>query len=530
MRKLLFVCALLVAGSSAFAQVGIEQKIETPRPPLPLASALYKSLKTPFLFVTPQGQATSLLSNYREVALGAAQQGLNPANYWPATFDQQLANLNASNAAVFEMSVVQSLLAYARDLSVGRVNPTDVGGEIKVLPQPLDVEKLSTALSNTTGTLEQNLNQQLAPKYPQYQQLLEVLRIYRQIPDSYLPPVSAPKHNLKLRSSDPVVTNVKIRLHTLGFSISDSSTEVTIELLQAVSLYMKLQNLPPPSDLSRSSAFWAHLGTSKAERISQIEMGLEKLRWLPSSGDRYVFVNLAFQKMRVFENGNVVLEMNTVNGRPERKSPMLHDRVVNVELNPTWTVPSKLLIEDKVPHILKDPTYLQENNYVVLDPTLHQEIDPASVNWAALTKKTAGLITLRQGPGLGNALGVMKFNLTNPYAIYMHDTNERELFGNQQRLLSSGCIRLQQPLDFAAYLLRDNPKWDSPSKFEEHLATQKVAESSVKPQLYIILKKPVPVNLVYLTTDVDVNGHVSFANDYYRQDARLRALLQSRGF
>lgn len=284
------------------------------------------------------------------------------------------------------------------------------------------------------------------------------------------------------------------------------------------------------------------------DQFNKIASTMEKLRWLPSSlGDRYVFVNLAMTELNVIEKGNTILKMKTVNGRPIRRTPMMIDSMKRVEVNPTWTVPFNLAIWDKLPKIKNDIGFLQKNRIKVYQPGSSTPVtDIQSIPWNSFSRDYLPYI-FQQQAGPKNVLGKVKFPLTNAYSIYLHDTDEHELFDiASPRLRSSGCIRLQKPMEMAAYLLKDQlvpsgkgwlrkdgTEYPAGTTFTEEILMSRVARSS-DPMMSIStiginVEKPLPVYTAYLTADIDEKGQVRFIADNYKQDARLLDALTNMG-
>ena len=490
---------------------------------------LYSLMGTDHLWVEA-GVATPLAAGLREALKGAARQGLNPNSYWTETIEAQYQAMNSESAAQFETEMTALLLKYANDLSVGRVDPSKVGDEVKLTKKTLSIEKVAAALKNTSLPVEQSLDS-LAPQWSQYQKLQQALMQFLKInPEIEFPPVMAPKKKVKVGDKDVLFSNVKIRLKTLGYPLSETGVVYTSELQATITRYMSDHSLQGTANMNPGSNFLAHLGAPLSARLQQILLSMEKLRWLPDAPEnRHLVVNLALQRLRVFENGQVVLAMKTINGKPSRMSPMLRDKIVAVELNPAWTVPVSLILKDKLPAIQANPNFLEEHNFRIFNGDMTREMSGYEVDWFNVNKQTVGEINLQQRPGLGNALGIMKFHLTNAYSIYLHDTNERNLFPDNFRLLSSGCVRLERPLDLAQYIFKDDPKWGNPIEIESRLAVTPVADWGVEVQKIIGVRQSLPVYLMYITAEVDENGITKFAGDFYGQDSRLYELMKAEG-
>jgi murein L,D-transpeptidase YcbB/YkuD len=196
-------------------------------------------------------------------------------------------------------------------------------------------------------------------------------------------------------------------------------------------------------------------------------------------------------------------------------TPVFRSDMTYVEFNPTWTIPPTILREDTLPAIKKDPGYLAANDISVIDKTGHK-VDPASIDWSAYRKSVP--YTLRQDPGPHNALGQVKFIFPNPYFVFMHDTPHRELFARPQRTFSSGCIRVQDPLKLVELVLEDRQHFT-----REDL--QKILNSGRTQR--VLLDKPLPVLILYLTAALDPSGRARFYRDIYQRDAPVLRLLDS---
>ena len=252
------------------------------------------------------------------------------------------------------------------------------------------------------------------------------------------------------------------------------------------------------------------LNRTVAERVDQIRLSLERARWIMRDlEDTFVLVNIAGNRT-YFSNGQDLWITRSITGTQYRKTPVFRDNIQYMEFNPTWTVPNSIFRKDKLSRIRKDVDYLDRNNYVV--KTQDGTVIPASsVNWAA---DNPG-VTLMQKPGPNNALGLVKFMFPNKYAVYLHDTDNRALFERNERNLSSGCVRIEYPFEFANLLMEGAPDW-SDSKMNAILESGKTTR--------VDLPKPVPVMLTYWTAWVE-NGAVHFREDIYQRDARILEAL-----
>ncbi len=260
------------------------------------------------------------------------------------------------------------------------------------------------------------------------------------------------------------------------------------------------------------------LNVPAAWRVTQVEANLERWRWLPADlGDRHVLVNVPGFSVAVREPAGVVSRHRAIVGRTTRSTPTFSSRIESLVLAPYWNVPAHLAIQDILPRIRRSSTYLASQGMKVLDARTGAPVAPSSIDWGSLSgSELVERYRLRQDPGPRNALGQVKFVFPNRYAVLVHDTPDRELFERGFRAFSSGCIRVERPLEIADWLLEGDPEW-TPERSRQSIAAGK--ETTVP------LREPVPIHLLYLTAFVDEDGRLSFAPDLYGRDAALARVL-----
>jgi murein L,D-transpeptidase YcbB/YkuD len=221
------------------------------------------------------------------------------------------------------------------------------------------------------------------------------------------------------------------------------------------------------------------------------------------------------------------MSFRTINGRTERKTPSMKDKITHLIFNPFWTVPPIVFIQDKVALIKGLDywgmlNYFDTNNFIVVDDR-DRQIDPGSIDWGNIHSSNVNFY-IKQLPNYFNALGVVKFMMTNPYAIYLHDTNERERFVEDNRLISSGCVRLQYPLDFAEYLLRGTT-WDR-ARIEDFVVRP---GEVLNKETQVNLKTTLPVYLMSITSQITSDGILRFTEDVYGHNAKMLNSIQAMG-
>jgi murein L,D-transpeptidase YcbB/YkuD len=264
----------------------------------------------------------------------------------------------------------------------------------------------------------------------------------------------------------------------------------------------------------------AALNVSVEARIRQIELNLERWRWLPKDlGGCYIMVNIAGFELAVMEGTDIVMTMPVVVGTAYRKTPVFSARMNHLIFAPYWNVPPTILREDKLPKIKADPGYVQRQHFEIVRGTEENPtfLDPWNIPWRKVTAATFPG-HLRQTPGPWNALGRVKFMFPNAFDVYLHDTPDKHLFVRDARTFSSGCIRIQKPLDLAQYLLEEQG-WDR----DRILA----AMARSKP-LRVELVRSLPVHVLYWTAWVDAEGILQFRDDIYLRDLDLDRALNRR--
>ena len=250
--------------------------------------------------------------------------------------------------------------------------------------------------------------------------------------------------------------------------------------------------------------------------IERILMNLERWRWAPRDlGDRYVLVNVPAYQLQVMNGDSPVLAMRVIVGKPDTPTPLFSDEMTYVVFSPYWNIPANILRDETLPRVASDPSFLARNNIEVVGTSGSETIDPEGIDWSD-TSATVGL-RFRQRPGPDNALGLVKFIFPNHFDIYLHDTPSDRLFFRETRTLSHGCIRIENPLAMAEYVLDDQAEW----------TTERItAAMQTRQERAVTLKKPLPVHIGYWTAWVEPDGSVTYTEDPYGIDtahARVRA-------
>ncbi|WP_372987121.1 murein L,D-transpeptidase [Marinobacter sp.] len=455
-----------------------------------------------------------------------ANDGLNPADYHGALLSELAlrarGDLPEDMQADIDLLFSDAFLLAASHLLEGKVNPQTIHAEWSASRQPQDLAvTLADALRNNTiaATLDS-----LRPTHRAYAKLMEARnRLTPLLGHPWLPIADGP--SIHPGNLDPRLPEIRRRLTALGDIQAPADPETTVtdptlyseDLDLVIPSFQARHGLEPDGIIGKKTL--AAVNLLPVERIRQIDASLERWRWLPQSlGEDYVIVNIAGFGLQLVMDGREALRSRVIVGQPYRQTPVFSDRIRYLVFNPTWTVPRKLMIEDLLPLIIRDPGYLERQGISVYQGwgAERQEIDPATIDWSSLSRDNFPY-QLVQAPGPLNALGQVKFMFPNPYAVYLHDTPGQYLFGRQERSFSSGCIRVEKPMELAEQLLAGAPEWNR--KNIDRLLEEKTPVTAVLPD-------PIPIYIQYWTAWVDEDGRIQFRDDIYNRDFRLLAQLR----
>ncbi|MFA5119514.1 murein L,D-transpeptidase, partial [Zavarzinia sp.] len=354
----------------------------------------------------------------------------------------------------------------------------------------------------------------IGPQDDEYRALKRLLAEYRAIAAAGgWPMVEVGGPKITPGAVDSRIVAIRARLAVTDGAAAEASrpTHYDPALLDAVKHFQLRHGLKPDGVIGKETL--ADMATSVETRIGQILVNMERRRQqLDDLGPTRIVVNIPEFTLRYFEDGTLAFTTPVVIGRLERKTPLLQSRVSNVVLNPPWSVPARNAGEDIVRKQINDPNYLTGHGYTVY--ANGQPVDPTTIDWSQMPRSRAFPYRLRQSPGAGNSLGRLKINFQNDYAVYMHDTPEKELFARDIRAYSSGCVRVKDPFTLGAHLLRDVPGWDR-TRMDATVA-------STTSTIFINVVHSIGVRITYVTAWVDADGNAQFRDDLYGIDARIQ--------
>ncbi len=488
------------------------------------------------------------------IAQQAHINGLDPQEYF---FEEILkSNISGNNMFEREWMLTNTIMHYINDIRTGRIKPHSYDSKIFLLPQKralnIHVAKLLEAKD-----MEEYL-ESLVPPHLEYAQLRDKLAQYRDIVENGGWQSVDFEGLLYPGESNKAVPQIRARLeaafHEYDGRMPDNIWIDDAQLsAEEISDRVVHQNLATDSEdkkLAAENASYAYdgklakkvaefqyfhgkkadgvvgpqtikaLNTTLDQHIDKIKLAMERWRWLPDDlGNKHVRVNIAAFYVRAVKNKQDQFVMPVIVGKVAHQTPVFSSVIKNVKIHPDWTSPDSIANRYVIPKIKKNPSVIYKLGYQAINKRNGQVVPWEGLTLASLNTQD---LRFRQKPGNKNALGLARFSIENNYAIFMHGTPDETLFNEDDRTYSSGCIRLEDPLKMAHFLLNDEGM--SRKELEDLYLLN---DGEFPDTTYVDLKNDVPVHLMYMTAWMDQQGNLHFADDVYGRDKKLKSALET---
>lgn len=434
----------------------------------------------------------------------SADEGFRPGDYITDALDVAAAGTDPKKLAALETAFSDAALRYAQDIYGGRIRPTDVSALITEKPKRIDeaatLEQL--AVSDDPAAVLMALE----PRHPEFIALKAALAKFNTagaekqitIADGIV---------LKPGMSDTRVPDLRKRL---DITAEDAASLVYDEALVAAVMTFQ-DSLGLTADGITGPATVAALNGGVAATKEDIIANMERWRWMPDElGDFNVFVNIPEFRLAITKGGEQQYTTRVVVGTTKNQTPVFSDNIRHIVVNPYWNVPSSIARNEIAPRLMSNPGYLDSQNMELLYGG--KVISASAVDWSTTSVNN---FSIRQRPGAGNALGKVKFLFPNQHDVYLHDTPSKSLFQRSFRAYSHGCVRVQNPMEFADALL----------KYEPTMGAAALEAMYGPKERWVNLKTRVPVHIAYFTLRVDADGTIRSYGDVYGHNKRLKELL-----
>jgi murein L,D-transpeptidase YcbB/YkuD len=494
--------------------------------------ALYPPQADAPLWVDAEGRPTADAEEALAMLRNATAEGLDPADYRVATLDQLATGLRAQrpppagDVAAFDTGLSASVLRYFRHLHSGRVDPRAAGFRMST---PVDEHDFAALLRTAVAShAVARTAADLTPPLALYRALRDMLAKYRSLAAD--PAVDRlPSSTASVRPGEiyPDLLVLRNRLIALGDLPGDAPAPPELlvyegALVDAVKRFQLRHGLEADGVIGKATH--AALRVPVAARVRQIELALERLRWLPHLGNRrFLAVNIPMFRLWAWDSippdGAPLFSMGVIVGRAlDTQTPVFVEELRHLIFRPYWNIPPSILRNEILPALDLNPKYLEQQDMEIVSGP-GDDARPVPATAENIARLREGGLRLRQRPGPRNALGLVKFVFPNDENIYMHATPAPQLFSRSRRDFSHGCIRLEDPVALAEWALKGQPEWT-----RDRILTAMQGNQPMD----VELAEPIQVILFYITAVVmPEDGTVHFAQDIYGHDARLERALKS---
>lgn len=455
--------------------------------------------------------AEKIVALFRDATL----EGLRPSDYLTADLDPAAAGTDPAKLAALETAFSQAAVKYAQDMYGGRIRPSAVSPNLVIAPKRINEADMLLQLA-ASDTPDQIL-MALEPKHPEFGRLKAALAKFYDN-DVVVEQITIPAgKTLKLGMEDDRVPLLRTRLAVAAPEIPEGATEAPPDrtydqaLVDAIIAFQKSLGLTADGILGPATIAALNGGSNVSK--DDIIANMERWRWEPEAfGGFNVQVNIPEFTLWIMRDGKPVHTTRVVVGTVKNQTPIFSDEIRHIVMNPYWNVPPSIAAGEIRPHLIANPYYLDSQNMEMLSGG--KVINAAAIDW---TTTNINRYQIRQKPGPGNALGKVKFLFPNEHNIYLHDTPSKSLFSRAFRAYSHGCVRVQNPFDFAEALVATNPE----------LSLAALEKLSGPTEKWVNLKNHIPVHLMYFTLRVDADGTIRSFGDVYGHNKRLIELLNA---
>jgi murein L,D-transpeptidase YcbB/YkuD len=461
----------------------------------------------------PVWESSKILKSFTKELDKAYEEGLNPNDYHFETIQKLIEHDSTSvqRDAELDLLLTDAFFLYTSHLLKGKVDFQKMVARWSIDSHKDDIIELlqKSILNNSTRPILDGLK----PNDKIYTGLKKALQNYSKYQENGGWKDIPSGISIKYGASDSRIPFIRKRLvatKDISKIYVNNSDVYDKNLFEAVQRFQLRHSMDSAGEITKNCL--EQMNVSVDDRIDEIKINMD--RWRQSSqelGPYYLKVNIPDFTLEVIKNRKIERVHKVIVGRIDRKTPTLNSTVTNLIFNPTWVVPPGILSADILPSVRKNINYLKAKNIIIYN-NKGTVINPRTINFYSSSAKSYSYV---QSPGPNNSLGAVKFVFPNNYTVYLHDTPSKELFKKSQRTFSSGCIRVENPLELAAYLLNDPINWN--------LTNIKKITHTRKTQT-VLFKNQLTIHVIYLTTWTDSDGIVQFRNDIYNKNIKyLRA-------
>jgi L,D-transpeptidase YcbB len=439
------------------------------------------------------------------------EEGLNPKDFdlkKIGKFEKSISLLSDKELVEYDLILTKNLKKYIEKTAKGSLNPKELYKDWDLKENKIDVQELLLNFQRK-DSFDYAVNE-VKPHHIVYHKLKNSLKIINQFPDENFKKLEL-KDKIVLNDTNDVLIEVKKRLaYWYDMKKPDSLTNIYDETtFNAIKNFQSRHGLAPDGVIGKGTI--ASLNFTKQKRKEQIIANMERWRWYPRNFEKeYLIINIPDYSLTVIKDKDTVRSHRIIVGKASRTTPILSSKLSYVVFNPTWTVPPTILKEDVIPAATKNRGYFASKNITIYSGSTI--VSPS--NWIPSKGRSYRYV---QSPGSSNSLGLVKIMFPNRFSVYLHDTNTRGYFERENRSLSSGCVRVQNPFELTEYLLDDPENWNK-EKIDEVLAESKTKN--------VNFTKPIYLHLLYWTAWSDKNLLI-FRDDIYGLDAELYKKLRN---